>query len=62
MTVKGTPISFALGEVIRGWQIGIPFIQKGGQIRLLVPSLLAYQNQQNGIIPANSVLDFTVML
>lgn len=59
---KGTPFNFALSEVIKGWQVGIPYIQKGGQIRLLIPSLLAYGNRQVGVIPANSVLDFTVTL
>lgn len=37
-----TPISFPLNSVIAGWQIGIPLIQKGGVIKLLIPSSLAY--------------------
>lgn len=59
---KGTPITFTLGGVIAGWQIGIPKIQKGGSIRLLIPSYYAYANSSAGSIPANSVLDFTVSL
>jgi len=35
-------IEFQLGGVITGWQIGVPLIQKGGKIRLLIPSGYAY--------------------
>lgn len=56
------PIQFTLGGVIPGWQIGIPLIQKGGKIRLIIPSPYAYQNNAQGNIPANSVLDFDVEL
>lgn len=56
------PVSFTLGQVIVGWQIGIPLIQKGGKIRLFVPSVYAYgPDAQNGI-PANSILDFDIEL
>jgi FKBP-type peptidyl-prolyl cis-trans isomerase FkpA len=54
--------TFALGGLIQGWQIGIPLIQKGGRIRLIVPSTLAYKNEARGSIPANAVLDFTIDL
>ncbi|WP_407429364.1 FKBP-type peptidyl-prolyl cis-trans isomerase [Arcticibacter sp.] len=57
-----TGINFPLGNVIPGWQEGIQLIQKGGKIRLLIPSPLAYQNRSQGIIPANAVLDFDVEL
>jgi len=59
---KGTPITFQLGGVIAGWQIGITKIQKGGKIRLIVPSLLGYGNQATGPIEENSILDFDVEL
>jgi len=55
-------IDFPLGGVIPGWQEGIQLIQKGGKIRLLIPSPLGYQNRGQGSIPANSVLDFDVEL
>ena len=59
--------SFTLGAVIRGWQVGIPLINKGGRIRLFVPSRYAYgMYAQTGTtgktIPANSVLDFDITL
>jgi len=61
-TTNGTPIDIGLTNVIAGWQMGIPLIQKGGKIRLFIPSLYGYQNQVRQNIPANSVLDFTVDL
>ena len=55
-----TPVSFVLGEVIEGWQAGVPLIKQGGTIRLLIPSTMAYRNRSTGAIPANSPLDFTI--
>lgn len=54
--------TFQLAQLIEGWRIGIPLIQKGGEIRLIIPSDLAYGSQATGPIPANSVLDFTIQL
>lgn len=55
-------VRFVLNSVIEGWQRGIPLSKKGGQIRLLIPSPMAYANYEVGPIPANSPLDFTVEL
>ncbi|OAQ40243.1 hypothetical protein A5893_04620 [Pedobacter psychrophilus] len=52
----------ALGGVITGWQIGVPLIQKGGKIRLIIPSGYAYGPSANGSIGANSILDFDIEL
>lgn len=64
--------TFALGEVIRGWKLGIPQIKKGGAVRLLVPSRYAYgpyPQPQLGVafdlkngLPGNAVLDFDINL
>ena len=59
---SSSAVTFSLGGLIQGWQVGIPLIQKGGKIRLLIPSTLAYMNQERVGIPANSVLDFTIEL
>ena len=56
------PINFTLGGVIPGWQIGIPLIQKGGKIRLIIPSGYAYGRQGQNGIPSNSTLDFDIEL
>jgi FKBP-type peptidyl-prolyl cis-trans isomerase FkpA len=53
---------WVLGTLIQGWQIGLPLIQKGGKIMLLVPSALGYGCTATGSIPANSVLVFEVEL
>lgn len=56
------PISFPLSGVIEGWKIGIPLIQKGGRILLVIPSALAYSCTGSGSIPPNSPLFFDVTL
>ena len=61
---SSSPVSFLLGQVIAGWQIGIPLIQKGGKIRLIIPSGYAYgpRGDISGTIPPNTVLDFEIVL
>lgn len=61
-STSGTPLTFMLGALIPGWQIGIPYIQNGGKIRLFIPSAYGYGNEAQPAIPANSVLDFTIEL
>lgn len=51
-----------LGGLIEGWQIGVPLIQKGGRIRLIVPSALGYGCQPYGPLPGNSILYFDITL
>jgi FKBP-type peptidyl-prolyl cis-trans isomerase FkpA len=54
--------TYTLGQTIRGWQLGIPKIQKNGTITLFVPSRYAYgPYAQAGIgLPANAVLIFDI--
>ncbi|MCB9348936.1 MAG: FKBP-type peptidyl-prolyl cis-trans isomerase [Lewinellaceae bacterium] len=54
--------TFFLYQVIRGWQIGIPLLKKGGKGMFLIPSGLAYGPQPRVGIPANSVLIFETEL
>jgi FKBP-type peptidyl-prolyl cis-trans isomerase FkpA len=56
------PFTSALSGFIDGWKIGIPLIKKGGRIKLLVPSALAYSCSGNGSIAANEPLFFDVTL
>lgn len=58
----GKEQTFVLSQLIQGWQIGIPKIQKGGEIRLIIPPGLGYGGNAAGSIPGNSVLDFTIQL
>ena len=55
-------ISYKLGGLIAGWQIGVQLVQKGGKIRLIIPSGLAYGREGIGGIPPNAVLDFDIEL
>ena len=59
---SANPVRLALSGVIKGWQIGIPLIKKGGRIKLVIPSSLAYGCNGSGSIPANSPLYFEVSL
>lgn len=60
---KETPITAELRDFIEGWKIGLPIIQKGGKIILLIPSSLAYGcNGFPNVIPPNSIIFFEVTL
>ena len=60
----GQPVSFPLGNVIKGWQDGIPGMKEGGKRRLIIPADQAYgaTPPQGSGIPANAVLVFDVTL
>jgi len=48
--------------VISGWQIGIPLIQKGGFIKLIIPSALGYGCRGTGPIPGDAIIYFDIQL
>jgi len=56
--------SYVLGQVILGWQVGIPQIKRGGIVRLLIPSRYAYGPNAQALVglPANAILDFDIRL
>ncbi len=56
--------TFALSGVIKGWQEGIPLLQKGGKGTFFIPSALGYgpYGSPSGTIPANAPLIFEVEL
>ena len=58
------PFSFALGQhmVITGWDLGFGLLNKGAKATLYIPSNLAYGENGQGPIPANSPLIFDVEL
>jgi FKBP-type peptidyl-prolyl cis-trans isomerase len=61
---SGQPVSFPLGNVIKGWQDGIPGMKVGGVRRVLIPAEQAYGGQppEGSGIPANADLVFDVTL
>ncbi|MDB5020822.1 MAG: peptidylprolyl isomerase [Pedobacter sp.] len=56
------PVRLVYSGLIEGWKRGLPKIQAGGQIRLIIPSVMAYTDRRVGLIPANSNLDYTISL
>jgi FKBP-type peptidyl-prolyl cis-trans isomerase len=54
--------AWTLSGLIQGWIIGIPLIQEGGHIKLIVPSSMAYGCSGYGSIPGNTILFFDINL
>lgn len=57
-----TGITFKLGQLIVGWQRGLPLIKTGGTIYLYLPPSLGYGSSTVGSIPGNSILIFSIQL
>jgi FKBP-type peptidyl-prolyl cis-trans isomerase FkpA len=56
--------SYALGATISAWRLGIPEVNAGGEIRLIVPSRYAYGHYppSGQGIPPDCILDFYIRL
>ncbi len=61
-TTAGATATFTLGQLIIGWQKGIPLISSGGKITLYIPPSLGYGSGGSGPIPPNSILIFDIEL
>ncbi len=60
---NSTGVTFTLGQLITGWQIGIPLIKPGGSVILYIPPSLGYGSAGSGAaIPPNSNLVFNIDL
>jgi len=62
VTFDSGTITYPLNNLIPGWQVALPLIGEGGQIKILIPSSLGYGSSGSGSIPGNSPLYFDVSL
>ncbi len=56
------PRTFPLSGLIRGWQIGIPLMGRGGDGLFIIPPQLGYGQDGRTGIPGNAVLIFDIEL
>jgi len=62
-TTNSAKTGFLVNQLIPGWQIGLPKIQAGGHIKLLIPSQLGYGCMGSSpIVPSNAPLYFDITL
>ncbi|MES2698715.1 MAG: FKBP-type peptidyl-prolyl cis-trans isomerase [Pseudomonadota bacterium] len=61
-TAGGRPATFPLGQLIRAWQVAIPYMGVGDTIEIAVPSELGYGARGAGPIPPGATLFFTIEL
>ena len=59
---RGEPVTFPLGNVIKGWQEMVALMKVGDKVKCWIPSELGYGDQGNARIPANSTLVFEIEL
>jgi len=61
-TTPNTAEPWPLNQLIEGWRIGIPLIQEGGHIKLIIPSAMAYGCIGKNSIPGDAILFFDIEL
>ena len=58
---RGEPLNFAVGQMIRGWNEGLLYMQSGGKATFVIPSRLAYgAGGFPGAVPPNTVIAFDI--
>ncbi len=59
-TATNAVANFQLGQLIVGWQKGVPLIKKGGDIDLYIPPSLGFGAAPRAGLPGNSYLVFNI--
>lgn len=59
---RGTPATFPLNRVIRGWTEGVQLMGIGDKVEFAIPAEIAYGPNGRGPIPGGATLLFTVEL
>jgi peptidylprolyl isomerase len=49
-----------VGQLIKGWDEGIPMFEQGTRLMLRIPPELGYGSRDMGTIPPNSLLYFEI--
>lgn len=56
------PATFPLGQLVRAWQVAIPYMGIGDTIEIAVPAEMGYGARGAGPIPPNATLFFEIEL
>ena len=59
---NGSPVPMLPNGVVPGFREALLKMREGGSYRVVIPSELAYGDQDNGPIPANSDLEFDIRI
>lgn len=62
LVTAGNPTIDYLKNFIEGWRLALPYIQKGGHIKMVVPSSLCYGCTGSDAVPPNTPLYFDIYL
>lgn len=61
-TTGGDPATFPLAQLVRGWQVAIPYMGVGDTAQIALPAELGYGARGAGPIPPGATLFFTIEL
>ena len=59
---RGSPATFPLARLVKGWQVAIPNMGVGETIEIAIPADMAYGPVGRGPIPGNATLIFKAEL